>query len=285
MGVSIGLAKRHGPDTDYVEVNVAIEMQSSYPRNSYASRESSRMSDRVSTRSSFSLSAPTHASKTANNNSPPHASKTANNKTGNMTVKVITGVRDTFDSKYGISFCRKTAESPIIIKEVRKDGIFARQGLVPGMVVKAVNGEKVQWRRPTEAATLLAQTDIGKEVSVAVESFTGRVHRTKKSQKWGVTLKNSTKMSGIFIAGIESDALFASTELKPGMKVIRINGKRCPREAKDVISMVARTGDDLEIVGVYTNPKAEAEKENEGEKKEVTDETALNRMFPTLALL
>jgi membrane-associated protease RseP (regulator of RpoE activity) len=217
--------------------------------------------------------------------SPPHASKRANNKAGNMTVKVITGVRDEVNSKYGISFCRKTPESPIIIKEVRKDGIFARQGLVPGMVVKAVNGEKVQWKRPTEAATLLAQTDFGNEVSVAVEAFTGIVHRTHKSQKWGLTLKNSTKMSGIFISGIEDDALFASTELKPGMKVIRINGKRCPREAKHVISMVAKTGDDLVIVAVYADPRAKAEKENEAEKNEVTDETALNRMFPSLALL
>ena len=55
-----------------------------------------------------------------------------------MTVKVISGVRDTVDSKYGISFCRKTTDSPVIIKEVRKDGIFATHGLVPGMVVKEV---------------------------------------------------------------------------------------------------------------------------------------------------
>lgn len=200
-----------------------------------------------------------------------------------MVVKVITGRKETVDSKYGISFCRKTAESPVIIKEVRKEGIFAKQGLVPGMVVKSVNGEKVQWKRPADAATILAQTGLGTEVSVEVEAFTGTVCRTHKSQKWGLTLKNSTKMSGIFISALEDDGLFAATELKPGMKVIRINGKRCPREAKDVISMVAKTGDDLEIVAVYTDPKADMESDDE--QNEATDETALNRMFPSLALL
>eukprot|EP00980_Cylindrotheca_fusiformis_P009054 scaffold1949_cov119-Cylindrotheca_fusiformis.AAC.8 len=205
-----------------------------------------------------------------------------------MTVDVITAVKGTVDSKYGISFCRKTAESPVMIKEVRKEGIFAQQGLVPGMVVKSVNGEKVQWKRPTDAATILAQTGVGTEVSVAVECFTGSVHRNHKSQKWGLTLKNSTKKSGIFISCIEEDGLFASTELKAGMKVIRINGRKCPRKVQDVISMVARTGDDLEIVAVYADPRAEDSSDSDDEdesRDEVTGLAGSNRMFPSLALL
>mmetsp|Transcript_30030 Transcript_30030/g.72104 ORF Transcript_30030/g.72104 Transcript_30030/m.72104 type:complete len:209 (-) Transcript_30030:135-761(-) len=208
-----------------------------------------------------------------------------------MTVQVISGVRDTVDSKYGISFCRKTTDSPVIIKEVRKEGIFAKHGLVPGMVVKAVNGVEVQWKRPTEAATLLAQTDVGQEVSLTVESFTGTVHRSNKYQKWGLTLKNSTKMSGIYISGIEDDGLFATTELAAGMKVIRINGKRCPREAKDVINMVAQTGDDLELVAIHALPQSPEDKENSSSQPaaprstKTVESAAVNREHPALALL
>ena len=208
-----------------------------------------------------------------------------------MSVKVISGIRDTVDSKYGISFCRKTTDSPIIIKEVRKDGIFASHGLVPGMVVKAVNGVDVQWKRPTEAATLLAQSEVGQEVSLTVESFTGTVHRSNKYQKWGLTLKNSTKMSGIYISGIEDDGLFAATELEPGMKVIRINGKRCPREARDVIQMVAQTGDDLELIAVHANPRSPEDKENTSAQQaaprntKTVESDAVNRQHPAIALL
>lgn len=205
-----------------------------------------------------------------------------------MTVTVISGIRDTVESKYGISFSRKTTDSPLIIKEVRKEGIFASRGIFPGMVVKAVNGQEVQWKRPAEAATLLAQSNIGTEVTLTVESFTGTVHRSNKYEKWGLTLKNSTKMSGIFICGIEDDGLFAATELTSGMKVLRINGKRCPREAKDVISMVSQTGDDLEIVAVHSNPRSPHDKENASSHqaaRKSANGREVNRMHPSLALL
>jgi S1-C subfamily serine protease len=182
-------------------------------------------------------------------------------------IEVIAGVREE-ETKFGISFCRKTKDSPVILKEVRKEGIFANQGLFPGMVVLEINGQPAQWLRPTEAATILAQSKVGENVSITVEAFTGKVHRAAKSEKWGLTLKNSTKISGIFISGIEEDGLFASTELKSGMKVIRINGKRCPREARDVISVVSKTGDDLEIIGVFANPKTEEQRTEELREKE-----------------
>ena len=177
-----------------------------------------------------------------------------------MTISIVTGRKETEDSKWGIVFGRKTADSPVTISSIKKDGIFANnKSLAVGMVVVKVNDVNVQWGKPTTAALILAQTKVGDDITLTLEAFTGRVHRGLKNEKWGLTLKNSTKASGIYISMVEDDGLFGTTELKRGMKVIQINGKKCPKEAKDVIEMVSTTGNSLEIKAVNMNRNIEAE--------------------------
>ena len=167
-----------------------------------------------------------------------------------MTVTQVTGRKKKDEAKWGIIFGKKTSESPVTITSIKSDGVFGSKDLLPGMVVLEVNGVKVQWGKPTEAAKLLAMTNVGEEATLTVESFTGKVRRNLESDKWGLTLKNSTKASGIYIASINPDGLFGTTELEKGMKIICINGKKCPKDAKDVIKMISKTKDDLEIVAI-----------------------------------
>jgi sulfur carrier protein ThiS len=117
------------------------------------------------------------------------------------------------------------------------------------MVVTAVNGRQVRWETPTEAAQLLKNAKIGADITVTVEVFTARLQRKSKSDPWGLSIKKARGQScGVVIWKLEGK--FSSTILERGMRIIQINGKSCPKQAKDAYDLLKKSKYDLEIVAV-----------------------------------
>jgi hypothetical protein len=164
-----------------------------------------------------------------------------------MTVtKAIVHIQD--DTKFGIIFCRKTGQSPLTIQTILPGGAFYERGLVPGMVVTEVNGKRVQWETPVEAAMMLQNSMVGTDISVTAETFTANVHRDSLEQRWGLYLKRHKGSSGV-IVGKVSD-LFENTELKEGMKIIEINGEPCPKRTRDAFNLLKESEYDMQITAV-----------------------------------
>ena len=68
----------------------------------------------------------------------------------------------------------------------------------------------------------------------------------------GIGLTNSTDGKDILISGIDPRSKFVSTDLKVGMKVLKINGQRCPASVAKAFTLMRETGDSLEIIALRT---------------------------------
>jgi len=177
-----------------------------------------------------------------------------------MTILTAVAEKPTAESKLGIAFSRANAESPLVIKMIREDGLFATTDLKAGMLVDSVMGIPMMFATPKSAADTLRLADAG-QVEVKVLVNIGEVTKTSPKQKLGISMKNSTTKSGIFISNIGVDGLFAETELKEGDKVLYINDIPCPETTKDAIALVKGASSILKIIAVPTDITPPTEEE------------------------
>lgn len=170
-----------------------------------------------------------------------------------MTIITATATKASEDSKLGIAFTRAGIESPLVVKLVRDDSLFASSDLKAGMVVGTVQGETMTWTTPKEAADLLRAAPAG-EVTITSEAFVAEITKSEDpSVKLGISLKNSTKAAGIFVSKVSEEGAFAGSELKAGQKVLYINDDACPAGVKDAIALVKEAKGTLKIVAIPTD--------------------------------
>jgi len=169
-----------------------------------------------------------------------------------MTVITAVATKEARESKLGVAFTRAGLEDPLIVKLVREDGLFAKTGLRAGMIVDTIQGVDMTWKTPKDAADELRGADAG-EVSIIAKCMVGEIEKESQDAKLGISLKNSTKLDGIFISKIGEDGVFAGSELAPGQKVLYINDVECPQNTKKAITLVKEAEGKLTIVCVETD--------------------------------
>lgn len=170
-----------------------------------------------------------------------------------MTIITATATKESEDSKLGIAFTRSGIESPLVVKLVRDDSLFAGSDLKAGMIVGTVQGETMTWKTPKEAADLLRAAPAG-EVTITSEAFVAEITKGEDpTAKLGISLKNSTKAAGIFVSKISEEGAFAGSELKPGQKVLYINDDACPAGVKEAIALVKGAETTLKIITIPTD--------------------------------
>lgn len=193
-----------------------------------------------------------------------------------MTILQATGTKVSQDAKLGISFTRTSPASPLTIKSIKDDSVFANSDLRAGMIVHAVMGQSMTWETPKEAADLLRLADAG-SVTLEAIAYVAEIVKSDKAAKLGISLKNSTTKPGIFIAAISETGAFAGSELATDQKVIYINDIPCPSNVKEAIALVKQAEGTLKIVTIPTDlvcPSSTKQVADEGdnaeEKKEET---------------
>lgn len=162
----------------------------------------------------------------------------------------------TAGAKYGIAFSRKNPGAPLTVRTIREDSPFANKGLMPGMIVTQINGEKMTWLGPREAAKILQKAKVGTTMTVEASTAVIAVgHKKKKKVKCGIWLKNSTKTPGVYVSRINDDSIFKKTNLKMGMKVIQINKKPCYDDFnyEEAIDLLKACDGTVEIVAIDTD--------------------------------
>jgi PDZ domain len=200
-----------------------------------------------------------------------------------MTIITATVDKPTADSKLGIAFSRADKESPLVIKMIREDSLFASSDLKAGMLVESVMGVPMMFATPKEAADALISAEAG-EVVVKALAMIGEISKADDTKvKLGISLKNSTTKPGIFVSNIGEDGLFASSELKPGQLVLYINDVPCPSTTKEAIALVKEAVGNLKIIAVPTDvtPKAAAKEADEAEEKK--EEGAMDEQTDAVA--
>lgn len=191
-----------------------------------------------------------------------------------MTIIKGVGTKESQDSKLGISFTREGPESPLIIKGIKEDSVFADSDLRAGMIVHAVMGQSMTWETPKDAADFLRLADAG-EVTLEASAYVAEIVKSDKAAKLGISLKNSTTKPGIFIANISDTGAFGGSELAPDQKVLYINDIPCPPNVKEAIALVKDAESVLKIVTIPTelvkpSNRTGADNDYAEEKKEET---------------
>ncbi|CAJ1935232.1 unnamed protein product [Cylindrotheca closterium] len=179
-----------------------------------------------------------------------------------MTILAVAGV-PSISLRPGISFaCASKSSSLLTISAVAKDGVFGRSPLVPGVVVLTINGQEATWMDPKDAQNLVKSGD---SISITVEAFIAKIVRKTRLEKLGIVLKESKGEKGLLIAEVAQDSPFANTDLKPGMKIVNINGTRCPNRPKEAIRLMQKIFGTLKVVAVQTNREKATEKDQDAE--------------------
>ncbi|KAL3935410.1 MAG: hypothetical protein SGBAC_009071 [Bacillariaceae sp.] len=144
----------------------------------------------------------------------------------------------------GISFSRMNDNAPLTIETIDKAGLFGQTStcLVEGMVVVSINGEAMTWNAPNVAETAVATSNT---VTIAAEAFVTTVIKADACERVGMTLKKTTnggRNNQIYIHQIPIGSKFAATALQPGMVLLTINGKPCPKTIKETRALFASVG-------------------------------------------
>ncbi|CAJ1935260.1 unnamed protein product [Cylindrotheca closterium] len=151
------------------------------------------------------------------------------------------------DQEPGISFSRMNASAPLTIDTIEKDGLFGESTLVEGMVVVSINGENMTWKAPNVAADAVTTSN---HVTVVAEAFVTTVIKANACERVGMTLKKTTDHK-IYIDQIPMGSKFSFTALKPGMVLLTINGKPCPKTIKETRALFSNMGEgELTIMAV-----------------------------------
>mmetsp|Transcript_28244 Transcript_28244/g.68724 ORF Transcript_28244/g.68724 Transcript_28244/m.68724 type:complete len:898 (+) Transcript_28244:121-2814(+) len=179
-----------------------------------------------------------------------------------MTVLAVSGTPSP-SLRPGISFARASKSySPLTISAVAKDGLFGRSPLVPGVVVLKINDQEATWMHPQDAKKLVKS---GEPISITVEAFIAKIVRKKRLDKLGIVLKESKGEKGLLIEEIGRESPFANTDLKPGMKIVNINGARCPNRPKEAIRLMQKIFGTMKVVAVQTNRDTTTERNQHAE--------------------
>eukprot|EP00980_Cylindrotheca_fusiformis_P031294 scaffold26128_cov157-Cylindrotheca_fusiformis.AAC.5 len=156
------------------------------------------------------------------------------------------------ESMPGISFSRYSSKAPLQVDYIHSDSTFASTPLVPGLIVDSINNQEMTYCSPQRAQDELVN-EVFATTTLQVYGYVGKIYRATMATKFGLVLKDSTAVDGIFISDIKSDSLFYNTGLRVGLKVHTINKLQCPADMVKVIRIFQRTTGDLEIVAVDPN--------------------------------
>ena len=126
------------------------------------------------------------------------------------------------DCKLGIGVIER--DGHIYITSIAEDGLFGGTDLMEGYRVLSVNKKACKGLSSMEAVALFKGAE--EDLVVLAEDpgyIKAVVHKTSPTQKCGIQVKN---MGGaVYITSINPDGLFANTDIKTGMKVVRVNKK------------------------------------------------------------
>jgi hypothetical protein len=160
---------------------------------------------------------------------------------------------------------KKTKEDPLgiyIKKLILKDGLyisnmlenskFAKTNLKVGMKILTIN-ETPCPLKVKEFKALVAEMD-GKVTIVAEpeevegeERVVVSIYKETKTEPIGIYLKKRILKEGLLISKIKEDSKFGNTDLKVGMKIVKINDQPCPQTVLEFKTLLAEIDGEVTI--------------------------------------
>ena len=153
------------------------------------------------------------------------------------------------DCKLGIGVIERDGQ--IYITSIAEDGLFGGTDLQEGYRVVSVNKKACKGLSSMEAVALFKSAEEDLVVMAEDPGYVKAVvQKTSPTQKCGIQVKN---MGGsVYITNINPNGLFADTELKTGMKVVRVNKKEASTlSTADALKLFKTAKSEVTVVAEY----------------------------------
>jgi len=153
------------------------------------------------------------------------------------------------DCKLGIGVIERDGQ--IYITSIAQDGLFGGTDLKEGYRVVSVNKQPCKGLSSMEAVALFKGAETDLTVLAEDPGYTKAVvYKESPTQKCGIQVKN---MGGsVYITNINPTGLFANTDLKQGMKVVRVNKKEASQlSTADALKLFKTAKSEVTVVAEY----------------------------------
>jgi len=181
--------------------------------------------------------------------------------------------KDSSNEKLGVALMQSKTCNNIYVNHVWKNSKFAAAGLKAGVRVLRINGQPCP-ESLDDTVSLLNNADGRLNLTVIVdENFCYELDETimlngkklankvtvrmqkEKDEPIGVLLRKYEDKEGVFVRRLSEAGKAAKTSLKPHMKILLINGQRCPQNMEDCTQLISEIEGELKIVAVSNIPE------------------------------
>jgi len=157
-------------------------------------------------------------------------------------TKTFTVNKESRSEVIGIAFVQTQDWPGIFVNQVMPSSKFYNTGLKKGMQIISINGQpcpdkieslikKIQ--KVTGKLELCVEISIDVASTMDHDSFVTATIVKSGGDDPGLTLKKDRFRGGVFINHIDPYSSFVNTDLRPGLRIMSINGHACPKNVRD----------------------------------------------------
>ncbi|CAJ1935185.1 unnamed protein product [Cylindrotheca closterium] len=185
-------------------------------------------------------------------------SKPVNLKPKSGRTKHFSIVKESKSEVVGVAFVQTQDWPGIFVNQILPSSKFYGCGLKKGMRVVSINGEPCPNRidaliRKIQSVTgsLELCVEMARDVvnnTLDCDSFITTTIVKRGGENPGMTLRRDRLKGGIFVKSIDPYSDFVGTNLRPGLRIMSINGHSCPKDVKDCMWEIQQVDGILDII-------------------------------------
>jgi hypothetical protein len=80
-----------------------------------------------------------------------------------------------------------------------------------------------------------------------------KIRKESPKEGTGLSFTSFTNKEGIYVSSVKEGSKFEGTKIRPGMKILQVNGRACPINIKDLINLFRSIEHDMEITAALTD--------------------------------
>jgi C-terminal processing protease CtpA/Prc len=166
-------------------------------------------------------------------------------------------IKESQNETVGVSFVQSKDWPGVFVNHVAPTSKFSPTGLKKGMKIIRINGKACPM--DLDRAIKIIQKIYGKlELTVEMEEdVVEKLNQDvcvvititkKKDEAVSLKLQKDNRRGGLFVTDVNPFSKLALTELKPGHRIVSINGQRCPSDIDACLALMERVEGKLEIM-------------------------------------
>lgn len=153
----------------------------------------------------------------------------------------------------GIFIKKLVLKDGLYISNMQETSRFAQTDLKIGMKILTIN--KMQCPETVKEFKALVGEMVG-DVTIVAEmeeieedvNTVVSIYKETRTEPLGVYLMKRMLKNGLFVSKIREDSKFHNSDLKVGMKIVKINGHPCPPTVQEFIALLAQIDGEVTIV-------------------------------------